>query len=250
MRYYIVTGTSRGIGEGIARALLNDTSVVFSIARNGNAGLEEASREAGSRLEYIECDLSHTESLENMLDNIFSKIDLSSAEGVYLVNNAGVLTPVGPAETNGLEETEHHLRVNLLAPMRLTAGFIARTAGFSGRRVVAHVSSGAAKHPYFGWSCYCTGKAGLEMFTRVVGAEQESAGNPVIVYTIDPGIVDTFMQAQIRALDDGQFRDKSKFVRYQEMGYLADRLETGRKIAGTLDDPEISTGDSISVRDR
>jgi hypothetical protein len=58
------------------------------------------------------------------------------------------------------------------------------------------------------------------------------------------------MQAQIRAVADEQFRDKSKFVRYQEMGYLADNLETGRKIAETLDDPEISAGDSISVRDR
>lgn len=250
MRYYIVTGTSRGIGEGIARALLSDTAVVFSIARHGNAGLEEAAGEAECRLEYIQCDLSDTGSLDKVLEDIFSKIDLSAAEGIYLVNNAGVLTPVGPAETNGLEETEHHLRVNLLAPMRLTAGFIKRSEGFSGRRVVAHISSGAAKHPYFGWSCYCTGKAGLEMFTRVLGVEQQTAGNPVVVYTIDPGIVDTFMQAQIRAVADEQFRDKSKFVRYQEMGYLADNLETGRKIVATLDDPEISAGDSISVRDR
>jgi len=249
MRYYIVTGASRGIGAGIARALLGEDRTVFSIARHRNGELEKAAEAAGGLLEFIEYDLSETAGLDSLLDGIFGRIRLQEAEALYLVNNAGVLDPIGPAETTTIEETDFHIRVNLLAPMRLTAGFISRSADFQGRRVVANISSGAAKHPYFGWSSYCTGKAGLEMFSNVVGLEQLASNNPVIVYTVEPGIVDTEMQAGIRAVPEERFRDKSKFVRYQEMGYLSDSRETGRRIAATLDDPSISPGDHISVRE-
>lgn len=249
MRYYIVTGASRGIGAGIAHALLGEEATVFSIARHRNGELEKAAGAAGGRLEFIEYDLSDTAGIDAMLDEIFARIRLPEAEALYLVNNAGVLNPVGPAETTTTGDTDFHVRVNLLAPMRLTAGFISRSTGFHGRRVVANISSGAAKHPYFGWSSYCTGKAGLEMFTRVVGLEQQGNDNPVIVYTVEPGIVDTEMQAGIRAVPEERFRDKSKFVRYQEMGYLSDSRETGRRIAATLDDPSVSPGDHISVRE-
>jgi len=248
MRYYIVTGASRGIGEGIARALLTEGSTVFSISRQNNPVFEKLAVQTGGRYIYIECDLSQTAMLDGLMEEVFSSIDFDEAEGLYLINNAGVLLPIGPAEGNSAEETEQHIRVNLLAPMRLTSGFIAGSGDFTGRKVVVNISSGAARHPYFGWSCYCAGKAGLEMFSKVVGVEQRETVSPVVIYSVDPGIVDTEMQAQIRASSDEQFKDKSKFIQYLEMGYLTDILETGSKIAETLDDPTIATGDTVSVR--
>jgi len=248
VRYYLVTGSSRGLGEGIVRALLGQDATVFTLARTNNSEMEKIADKSGGRLAPFNFDLAETTAIDGLLDEIFSEIDFEEASGLYLINNAGVLPPMGPVETNDATQTEYHIRVNLLAPMRLTSGFIARSSGCFCRKVVANVSSGAARHPYFGWSSYCAGKAGLNMFTQVVGVEQRELENPVIIFSIDPGIVDTDMQAEIRAVEDSRFRDKSTFIRYREMGYLADPLETGRKIAAALDDPTIATGDTVSVK--
>ena len=249
MRYYIITGASRGIGAGIARAVMQPDSVIFALARHENPDLKPAAAEAGSELHFLSVDLADTPSIEPVLDRIFQQIDLQQAEGIYLVNNAGVLKPIGPLETHSLEEDEFHLRVNLLAPMRLTAGFIRRTNGVAARKVVANISSGAAQRAYFGWSSYCSGKAGLEMCTRVAGLEQQDAEFPVVIYAIAPGIVDTDMQVQIRQADDAQFRDRPKFLRYHQKGYLASAEETGQRLAKTLDDLDIQPGDVLDLRD-
>lgn len=250
MRYYIITGASRGIGAGIVRALLQPGNVIFALARNENPDLLKAAEAAGSELSFHRVDLSESAAIEPLLSELFSRINLQQAEGLYLVNNAGVLSPIGPLETHSLEEDEFHLRVNLLAPMRLTAGFIGRTKKFQGRKVVANISSGAAQRAYFGWSSYCSGKAAVEMCTRVVGLEQQQTDWPVVVYAIAPGIVDTEMQNKIRRADDTQFRDRPKFIRYHEKGYLASPEDVGRALAETLDDPEIRTGDVLDIRDR
>lgn len=249
MRYYIITGASRGIGAGIARAVMQPGSVIFALARHENSELKHTAAEAGAQLYFFSVDLADSPAIEPALDRIFQHIDLQQAEGIYLVNNAGVLKPIGPLETHSLEEDEFHLRVNLLAPMRLTAGFLRRTNGISVRKVVANISSGAAQRAYFGWSSYCSGKAGVEMFTRVAGLEQQEAEFPVVIYAIAPGIVDTDMQVQIRRADEAQFRDRPKFLRYHEKGYLASADETGRRLAATLDDPDIKSGDVLDIRD-
>lgn len=248
MRYYIITGTSRGIGEAIAASVLGEGRTVIEVARHANPELEAMAKKKGGKVFFFHFDLSETEKIDGLLDEIFELINLADSEALYLVNNAGVLGPVGRTETASTDEVDYHLKVNLLAPMRLSSGFIARTTDFAGRKVVLNVSSGAAQQPYFGWSSYCAGKAGLEMFTRVVGTEQEEQDNPVVIYAMAPGIVDTAMQAEVRGATEEQFRDLAKFIRFQEKGYLSSPGETGRKLAESLDDPAVKTGDVLDIR--
>ena len=126
--------------------------------------------------------------------------------------------------------------------------YIRNIEPFSGRKVIANITSGAAERPYFGWSAYSSGKAALTMATRVIGEEQSGKRHPVIAYAIAPGIIGTEMQEYIRSLDESDFAQKQKFVRYYEKGYLASPEATGAQIAETLDDPKISTGDVIDLR--
>jgi benzil reductase ((S)-benzoin forming) len=159
-----------------------------------------------------------------------------------------MLAPVGPIEKNEADEVEQHMRVNLLAPMRTCSAFIRNIEPFTGRKVIANITSGAAERPYFGWSAYSSGKAALTMATRVIGEEQSGRTYPVVAYAIAPGIIGTRMQEYIRSLDESDFAQKHKFVRYYEKGYLAKPEETGRQIVETLDDPRISSGDVIDLR--
>jgi NAD(P)-dependent dehydrogenase (short-subunit alcohol dehydrogenase family) len=67
----------------------------------------------------------------------------------------------------------------------------------AGKGTVINVSSGAAHHPLEGWSAYCSAKAGLAMLTRAIALECGDAG--VRVFGLSPGVIDTDMQAAIRA---------------------------------------------------
>ena len=63
---------------------------------------------------------------------------------------------------------------------------------------ILNISSGAGRNPYEGWGAYCTTKAGLDHFSRVVAMEQANEQYPVEIVSIAPGIIDTDMQATIR----------------------------------------------------
>lgn len=186
--------------------------------------------------------------VDRFIEKLVHTMDLSSAKGIYLVNNAGVLAPIGPAEKNGALASKMQMRVNLLAPMRAAAGFLRVLEGFSRRKVIATISSGAAQRPYYGWSLYCAAKAGIEMWTRVLACEQRQRKHPAHVFSIAPGVVDTDMQAAIRATTDEDFVDRKKFVRYHEKGLLADPRDTGRLLLKSLDDPKIESGMNVDVR--
>ncbi|MFP4180461.1 MAG: SDR family NAD(P)-dependent oxidoreductase [Spirochaetaceae bacterium] len=248
MKYYIVTGTSRGIGEGIVRSLIGDGAIIFSVARNDNEALRSEASKKGGEVRFFPFDLSHTEKIDRFIEELFGEIDFDAAEGVYLINNAGMLGPVGPIDKIPAHDIETHMRVNLLAPMRSCSAFIRSIEPFAGRKVIVNITSGAGEHPYYGWSAYSSSKAALTMCTRVIGEEQREKAHPVIAYAVAPGVVATGMQEHIRSLDEADFAQKHKFVALHEKGLLSAPLEAGRLIAETLDDPRISTGDVIDLR--
>ena len=66
-----------------------------------------------------------------------------------------------------------------------------------GRGTIVNISSGAAHRAMEGWSAYCASKAGLAMLTKSLALEYGPLG--IRVFGFAPGIVDTDMQASIRA---------------------------------------------------
>ncbi|KGE16825.1 (S)-benzoin forming benzil reductase [Paenibacillus wynnii] len=220
MKYFIITGTSRGLGEAISRKLLSKGNQLYCISRNENAGLIEASRESGTNLEYINFDLLDVSNIEEMMKKIFQKIDNDVVESIILINNAGTVTPIKPIEYCSSKEIAENVQLNLIAPMILTSCFISLTSPMNTDKRIINISSGAGKKPYFGWSNYCSAKAGLDLFTRCVGLEQEEKSSPVKVISFAPGIIDTEMQEEIRATKIEDFKDLERFVTFKEEGKL------------------------------
>jgi NAD(P)-dependent dehydrogenase (short-subunit alcohol dehydrogenase family) len=110
-----------------------------------------------------------------------------------VVNNAGIITPIGRMEDVDVADWAQNISVNLVAAFHVTQAAIkAKPAGLT----VVNLSSGAARAPMEGWSAYCAGKAGLAMLTRSVHLEY---GPGVRVFGFAPGVVDTDMQVAIRA---------------------------------------------------
>lgn len=220
----IVTGHSRGLGAGIAGALLRRGAAVLGVARGANGGL------AAQGVQEVALDLADAAAVAAWLDSGVLARFLAGAELAVLVNNAGVVTPVGPPGRQGAAALAQAVGINVTAALQLADAFVAATEGCADRRI-AHVSSGAGRNPYAGWSAYCATKAALDMHAQAV-AHDRIAG--LRIASVAPGVIDTAMQAHIRGVAQRDFPALARFVALQREGGLAGADETGARLVDYL----------------
>lgn len=199
--FWVISGASRGLGGALARAATAAGEQVLGIARGEAA--------AGESLRW---DLASPEGLYERLAACLDAAMLQShpPERWVLVNNAGLLGPIGSHYRAG--DVTRVMQVNLGAAILLSRCFVDRLAGSAAPKRIINLSSGAATRVIRGWSLYSASKAGLEHFGRCLAAEQAGAAHPVDVLNLSPGVIDTDMQAQIRAAGDEGFPDRQRFV--------------------------------------
>jgi len=123
MRNVIVTGGSRGLGLGIARALAHSGFQVIAIARHENdellAAIEQVTRQAQGALHFQPFDLADVAGIAGLVKS------LRGAFGTLfgLVNNAGLGTG-GILANMPASEIERMTRLNVVSPLMLA--FITR----------------------------------------------------------------------------------------------------------------------------
>ncbi|MGH7721061.1 MAG: SDR family oxidoreductase [Gemmatimonadaceae bacterium] len=209
----VVTGHTRGLGEAIAAHLLSRGVRVLGIARHRNA---ELVARYGDALTQVELDLADPAVLAAWLQSEVLGRFLGRAQTALLVNNAGVVQPVGPLETQDIDTTVRAVVLNVAAPLVLSAAFVAATPDARDRRIL-HLSSGAGRKAYRGWSVYCATKAALDHHARAVALDRTPA---LRISSVAPGVIDTDMQAEIRATTDRNFPDRQRFVAMKREGQL------------------------------
>ena len=249
MKYIIITGASKGLGEGIALEMLDENHHLLCVSRSEGSTLKKVAAAKNCPVDFILFDLVFSQDIPHLCDLLFKKIDPEKAEGIYLVNNAGVIHPVDRVENCPPDEVDTHLRINLLAPMLLIAGFIERTRDWDMEKRIINISSGAAQHPYYGWSSYCTGKAGIDMYTRCVATEQDTAQYPTHIMAVAPGVIDTEMQDTIRSTTEEQFIHREKFVELKESGSLVPPQLAGKHLTKLLFSKDFKNGEITDIRD-
>jgi NAD(P)-dependent dehydrogenase (short-subunit alcohol dehydrogenase family) len=221
----IVSGHSRGLGAAIAGELLERGVPVLGLARRGNA---ELAAQHGDRLAEVVIDLADSAALAAWLAGGALGDWLVDAGRVLLVNNAGTLQPMGPLPLQEVDAVARAVAANVAAPLMLAAAFAqagAATTGATGNeaagqvrdRRVLHISSGAARKPYAGWSVYCATKAALDHHARAV---QTDATPGLRICALAPGVVDTGMQGEIRASTLERFPLRDRFAEMQASGGL------------------------------
>ena len=190
----LVTGASRGLGEGTARALAAGGAAVMLVARDG-ALVSRVARDIaakGGRAEALSCDVANYAAVEKVV--ALAKAQLGAID--ILVNNAGVIEPIAEVAATDPAAWAENISINLVGAYHVVRAVLPGMLAGGGGSIV-NVSSGAAYRPLEGWSAYCAGKAGLAMLTRSIALE--TAGKGIRIFGFSPGTIDTEMQVKIRA---------------------------------------------------
>jgi len=217
VRSVVLTGVSRGLGAALFELLVARGDRVLALGRRFTAAQHAVAAAEPARVRLLAADLRDPPELREPFTAF-----LSGASESVLLHNAGVVEPVGAVGTLPAADLAAAVTVNLTAPMLLTNAFLAaRPAGLPTR--IVFVSSGAAARPVRGWSAYCAAKAGGAMFFEVVAAEHPD----VRVACVNPGRMDTSMQATLRAVP---FPDQPDYVDAHRRGALADPADVARRI--------------------
>ena len=149
----IVTGAASGIGLGIARLFIKeDARVVFS---DINTFGKSAADNAGKNVIFIECDISNTESVKNLVAKTvqaFGTIDI-------LINNAGILHQKPISETSD-EDWNTVINTNLKGPFLLIREVLPIFEK-QGKGKIVNIASIAGIIGYENLSAYCASKGGL-----------------------------------------------------------------------------------------
>lgn len=155
-------------------------------------------------------------------------------EKICLINNAAMLEPLKSIEECSAWEINKNLQISLIAPIVLSSCFIKQTNHFQGRRKIINISSGSGKYPAPDMSIYCTAKAGLNMFTHCVGAEQKSQPYPVEIIAVDPGMVVTEMQKLARRMNENEFGMSAFFTDAHNNGQLQSTENLGKHLINII----------------
>ena len=188
----VVTGGSRGIGKGIAEALLEKSFTVIVTARNKGVEIEELEKEYNDKFLFVPCDISNDEDRKNLASFVkenFGKLDL-------LVNNAGV----APRERKDIleitpEDFDYLTDINLKGTFFLTQELTPLLIKNEKSRIV-NISSMSAYTASVNRGEYCISKAGISMITKLFAARL--AEYSVSVIEIRPGIIETDMTAKVK----------------------------------------------------
>jgi NAD(P)-dependent dehydrogenase (short-subunit alcohol dehydrogenase family) len=245
-RSALVTGGTRGIGLGIARALAREGwNLALSGVRSERdvAPVVEELRGAGVTVTYHACDVAVASDRARLVDGV------RGAHGVVnaLVNNAGRAPRVRADLLESAEpDFEALLRTNLQGPYFLTQAVardqVARKAiEPSFAAAIVFITSVSADLVSTNRGDYCVSKAGLSMAARLFAVRL--AGHHIPVYEVRPGIIETDMTANVKDVYDRRIADG--LVPEQRWGSPDD---VARVVAALLrGDAPYATGSVVNV---
>ncbi|MGB4582887.1 MAG: SDR family NAD(P)-dependent oxidoreductase [Rhodoferax sp.] len=235
---FILTGASRGMGLAMAEQLLAQQNHLLCISRHANPSLASVAAQRNCPLAQWTLDLSQPEPAALRLKTWLDERDPAQILSATLINNAGVIPTIAPLRASGPAELAAAMRVNLEAPMLLTAAFLDATQGWRAPRRVLNISSGLGRRPMASQAAYCAAKAGMDHFTRCLALDEARLPNGAKVCSLAPGVIDTDMQVQLRGADSANFPDQSGFAELKSSGQLSAASDAAKRVLAWLARPD------------
>jgi len=223
-RTVIVTGGSRGLGQGIVQHFLDAGDRVATCAR-GETDAVRAWRSDpayADRFLFGKADLADRDQSTRFVKDVLAQwrsVDV-------LVNNAGVARD-GILAMFSDDDTDTVIDLNLKATIHVTKQVVRNMLAHGGGRIV-NISSITGLTGYRGLSVYGATKAALDGFTRALAREMGS--RRITVNSIASGYLKTEMS---HGLDDGQL---NQIVRRTPAGRLGEPEDIARAVEFLVDE--------------
>lgn len=190
----LVTGGSSGLGAALARTLVDHGARVAVVARRKDR-LEALAEEVGGAA--FACDLLDADALDGLVPRVVEAL----GPPTVLVNAAGAIAAVHPAEEEPLGDVRRTIELNLVAPFRLSQAVFPHLVAAGGGAIVNISSiSGHVGIPGIPQAAYAASKAGLSGLTTELAVQW--ARHRIRVNTVAPG----FFRSEITA--DALFDDE------------------------------------------
>lgn len=238
---YIVTGSSKGIGEALVEKLLEaPKNHVIGIARSQKSL-------SNPRFTALSLDLSD---MQEILDNLGRIFPVGDFQKIVLVNNAGWIGEIQHLGKMAPESIQRIFMLNTIAPTVLMNAFVNAYGDQKNvNRMIVNISSGAAKKAIDGWSCYSASKAAVNMLSEAAAAEAKIDQTGIRIFSVAPGVVDTAMQEDIRSADVMSFSSLSRFVELKEKQQLSSPSFAAGKIIELIQSADKFDGVLLDVRE-
>jgi NAD(P)-dependent dehydrogenase (short-subunit alcohol dehydrogenase family) len=209
-RNAFITGGTRGIGFGIARALAREGWTLALGGMRADADVQPVLDELRTHridVHYVRGDLGQRDERQRIVAEVRARLGAVNA----LVNNAGRAPRVRDDLLEATEDSfEELVRTNLQGPYFLTQAIArdqveGRRADPSFRATIVFVTSVSAEMASPNRGEYCVSKAGLSMAAKLFAARLAEDGIPV--FEVRPGIIATDMTAGVRDVYDRRIAD-------------------------------------------
>lgn len=240
-RLVLLSGASRGLGAALAAGWRRDGWRVLTLSRSCPAGTAPG--------DWILVDLAEPVAAAGRLAEALAGIDPAAVDELIVLHNAATLEPLGPVERAPAAALAAGLQTNLVAGVTLLATAMAHFRASAGRKVVAHVSSGAALRSHAGLTVYGAAKAGMDHVIRGLAADEARQARPFLPVSLDPGALDTAMQQRLRDASPDEHPGAADFAQRHRTGQLGQVDAVAATLRAILASPRLQPGARHHVRD-
>jgi NAD(P)-dependent dehydrogenase (short-subunit alcohol dehydrogenase family) len=219
----IVTGGTKGIGEGCVRVFVEAGSKVVFCARNEDAGrklADELSALGPGRADFVRCDVSRVEEVERLVDwavERHGRIDC-------LINNAGWHPPHQPIDAFSCQDLRDLFELNVVsmfAACRRALPHLRRTRGN-----IINMSSLVGSMGQLHATTYVATKGAITAFSKALAVDE--AAHDVRVNSVSPGNIDTPLWQEAIDASPDPARTRADGQAAQLLGRMGTIEETGR----------------------
>ena len=185
-RTVLVTGAGKGIGAELVRILHEKGASVY-------AGVYpvDSAEPLPDAVPQLKLDVTS----QADVDSAIARVMADTGRLDVLVNNAGVINPIGPLAEIATDDLAPAFAVNVMGVHRMSIAALPLLRTSKG--TILNAGTGAATTAMEGWTAYCSTKAGMQMLTRMMALELGREGLRIYFLGIPP--TNTAMQDKIRA---------------------------------------------------
>lgn len=233
--HVLITGTSSGIGYGLAREFVNRGAEVWGISRREPPGLTQK-----DRYRHLRLDLTNYEEVGRQLPDYLDDVERFD----LVILNAGVLGPIRWMREVGVEEMKRVMEVNVWANKVFLDLLFRHVPQIS---QVVGMSTKASLRSSPGWGPYSVSKAGLNLLMNVYAKEHPDTH----FSSFAPGLVDSEIQETIWKIQEtGKYPTVKKLQEARHTEAMPDPLKAAPAlIEGMTKALDYESGSYVDVRE-